>query len=1367
MRTHSVTFLCCTLLTAAYACDLDVTGPSPTPPPPYPDVSLDVHGWDGSDALVDVPETELPRNEAAISLPVASQPPATQGPLEVNEGVLQLRWRAQRPALQEGLTARLVYPFDLPDGRDLYQADPSLRSLWRFDDVPPEAALFESIADSQGHHPTTGEQLYSAPGKRYSAAHLRGAASLGLPLDAISLADGFALTLWGYAEATATTAAHLLRPQSNATMNAKTFTELPSELPFGYGGAVFDGRYLHLIPSSTDGEGPHRTFARYDTLLDFSAPEAWDTFDAADAGLPNDGQGYLGGAFDGRYIYFAPHGAVGTRNLYFLRLDTLADYQDPNAWSYYFAGIDFPGAQIDRFGGALFDGRFVYFSPYGPTNNLVLRYDTQRDFSATNAWTHFNTTGIGVAQPQVANIVYDGRFAYFIPHGQGATPSTTLLRLDTQEIFTTASAWAALELPQYQAWGSTFSVNGIYTAAFDGKELCLSVRAVNVLNSFHTDASHSPCTATPSPVDPTAITWTWRDNGHSQPFTAAVFTGEDLYTIYRQNLYPEATLLVKNPFGASSQIEITRDGNTRYPGLAFDGRAVYPIPAPRAAAPARALTQVTLREAGGEGSLDLWLNLNPQGGLSAGPPGLTVAYERNGQRQPMLVGPPLPPNQWTPLTLSVAPEALHLDVGTQRVTQALPEAPGANMRPHRFGPSAVPFRLDDLAWWLQPRTPADAITLSQQNTATNALDSERFRLDLVDAFSSSAGNGPTAFAEGLRFDAPGHGVMRDQSSFSALAAFSLQTWLRPDFAVPGNPSFPLEAWQPATALQAQVLTLDDKRGADTHYPCVASDGQRIYYFPGTDDQPVLTYALAQPFSNDRWQATNQALATCAAVAFDGRYFYLVKPDSTTVVRFDPSRAIDDATAFVSITPLQVPTPDQRLASVATFDGHFLYLAVDSNNGAALLRYDTTQDFEMNAAWLAFPIEADFQQASTIITTGAHLFLMGWRRDPTRADVLLRLDLAADPSAPESWHLRNLSGHYARAAFDGRHLYLCPEPQQGQSQPVLRYDTFRAMDNPNAYQQAPVDIQHPLAGGIFDGTYVIFPARTTQEGQRWWRYHTGRTWSNPQSWQDFDVPATATALFDGRFIYGLPLNQGAIRVDTAHSTNAHFRLASSLGSQSSTHAAGPLGPTAVFTHIADNHLLSLPTALAAEAWHEVSMSFSPLDRINLYLQGQLLANIPARSAMRPGTPHLHVARGYSGSLDDLVLWEGAQDNAFLYRHVADGYQSGQSGAAIWTFDIPAAHQPPVWGRLDVSGDFPADSIVAWQIAVGDGEWHTFNGLSWEKASEQPTDAAPLESFANALGRMPSANSLKARAFIRSNDPAISPTISAVQLTYYHN
>jgi len=147
-------------------------------------------------------------------------------------------------------------------------------------------------------------------------------------------------------------------------------------------GAVFDGQFIYFVPYN------HHIVVRYDTTGSFDDNDRWSNYDVKKVkGLRN--YGYDGGFFDGRYVYFIPffqrdekganqfHGEV-------LRYDTQGNFEDSESWQSSDA-VKTSGLLSIGYNGGAFDGRFLYFAPWtrgeGKGYNIVghgtvLRYDT-------------------------------------------------------------------------------------------------------------------------------------------------------------------------------------------------------------------------------------------------------------------------------------------------------------------------------------------------------------------------------------------------------------------------------------------------------------------------------------------------------------------------------------------------------------------------------------------------------------------------------------------------------------------------------------------------------------------------------------------------------------------------------------------------------------------------------------------------------------------------------------------------------------------------------------------------------------------------------------------------------------------------------
>jgi hypothetical protein len=146
-------------------------------------------------------------------------------------------------------------------------------------------------------------------------------------------------------------------PKSWSTFD--TTTANPSAV--GFFAANFDGRFAYLVPYNGDGSWGHQ-LARYDTTAGFGDPASWSTFDTSQLGI-----GPMGTAFDGRYLWLVPNatpadGSSGGSGLV-ARLDTQADLHAAGAWSTFDTSTLDPSAK-NYIGGA-FDGEYVYLVPCG------------------------------------------------------------------------------------------------------------------------------------------------------------------------------------------------------------------------------------------------------------------------------------------------------------------------------------------------------------------------------------------------------------------------------------------------------------------------------------------------------------------------------------------------------------------------------------------------------------------------------------------------------------------------------------------------------------------------------------------------------------------------------------------------------------------------------------------------------------------------------------------------------------------------------------------------------------------------------------------------------------------------------------------
>jgi len=204
-------------------------------------------------------------------------------------------------------------------------------------------------------------------------------------------------------------------------------TTLSNPLARGYSGAVVGNGALYFVPQANDAYdaevhgGSDGVIARHQLSVAFSSASNWATFDLTQVnGLAD---GFLGGAFDGQYVYVVPKS-----NGLAVRLDTSAsNFATTGSWQAYDTTrtVTADGGASIEFGGAAFDGRFVYYVPNGGASPRLLRYDTQSTFTADCAWSWIDLGTTAPADagtlPPYLGAVFDGQFLYLLP-AQGPNP---------------------------------------------------------------------------------------------------------------------------------------------------------------------------------------------------------------------------------------------------------------------------------------------------------------------------------------------------------------------------------------------------------------------------------------------------------------------------------------------------------------------------------------------------------------------------------------------------------------------------------------------------------------------------------------------------------------------------------------------------------------------------------------------------------------------------------------------------------------------------------------------------------------------------------------------------------------------------------
>lgn len=186
--------------------------------------------------------------------------------------------------------------------------------------------------------------------------------------------------------------------------------------PRGFFGAVYAKGHVYFVPHGYLGSVRGRA-VRYDESKPFDAPSSWEMFDTQT--IDPDAIGFMGGAFDGRHVYFSPQLTLTAQNGTVTRFDTEQPFSDAGSWKTFdLETLDAGEATRRGYIGAGFDGRYVYFVPYiSPSlHGWLARFDSWKpDLDDPTAWGFFDMTTLHAQAKGMCGSVFDGTFMYFVP----------------------------------------------------------------------------------------------------------------------------------------------------------------------------------------------------------------------------------------------------------------------------------------------------------------------------------------------------------------------------------------------------------------------------------------------------------------------------------------------------------------------------------------------------------------------------------------------------------------------------------------------------------------------------------------------------------------------------------------------------------------------------------------------------------------------------------------------------------------------------------------------------------------------------------------------------------------------------------------
>ncbi len=230
-----------------------------------------------------------------------------------------------------------------------------------------------------------------------------------------------------------------------------------------YNDVAFDGRYIYFIP------GQNGSLMRYDTRADINSSSSYTYFNTT----TNHGsaKGFASAAFDGRYLYLVPLD-YGTWTGVGLRYDTTQNFTSNSSYTAYnFASVN---AGAVAFGPAVFDGKYLYYlqryNSTGGAGGIVLRYDTALPYNNSASYSVYDlAANVNYNSRGWQGGVFDGRYIYMVPTGNGTTAQGTITRYDTTASFTAAGSYSTFDMTT-----ANISAKGYHSGTYDGRYIYFS-----------------------------------------------------------------------------------------------------------------------------------------------------------------------------------------------------------------------------------------------------------------------------------------------------------------------------------------------------------------------------------------------------------------------------------------------------------------------------------------------------------------------------------------------------------------------------------------------------------------------------------------------------------------------------------------------------------------------------------------------------------------------------------------------------------------------------------------------------------------------------------------------------------------------------
>lgn len=184
----------------------------------------------------------------------------------------------------------------------------------------------------------------------------------------------------------------------------------------GFHSAVSAAGYTYFVPYVRENRDYHGLLVRFRQNGTFHSPEGWESVDLTS--FEPSACGFVGGCYDGKYLYLAPYYNGVERHGLAARYDTRKPIVEPGSWEFF--DMTRVHSESRGFFGALVYGSYVYFLPHckaeGIYHGQISRYDRRLPFHDPNAWNFLDTAAFHPKSMGYMGGAVVGSYLYLAPY---------------------------------------------------------------------------------------------------------------------------------------------------------------------------------------------------------------------------------------------------------------------------------------------------------------------------------------------------------------------------------------------------------------------------------------------------------------------------------------------------------------------------------------------------------------------------------------------------------------------------------------------------------------------------------------------------------------------------------------------------------------------------------------------------------------------------------------------------------------------------------------------------------------------------------------------------------------------------------------